>query len=216
MENKEIQEKLSESAKEIPTRDFDSIWEDVKRQIEPRNRFIGLKRLGLAFASLAIVAVVVLSVIFLPQIFNRQPQIYYQSDLEYSEVDENTFYAGLNNSPMQCVSFNSYATEQYTLYQSVSGLTLGGSITLNNEKYLLNIVFYSEQVEGVDIESHNLTSHYENNGIIANYRLKESIPDVGIYVYEIKASFNGVNYFIDCTYTLEDVTLFFTEFFVIE
>ena len=55
--------------------------------------------------------------------------------------------------------------------------------------------------------------NYSVNDAIIEYRVKESYPEDGIYVYDIKANFSSVNYYMEYTCFTKNIKPFLDAFF---
>ncbi len=115
---------------------------------------------------------------------------------------------------MSHVSFDSYETSQYVLYKTENQDAKGGAVDLYNSSAYIKLKFYDKNVELNEKGAEKVyVNTYSNNGLTASYNIGEGYPQYNIYEYEIFATYNNVNYFIEYMGSAENPIDFFNSFF---
>lgn len=234
MENKNIENKLQEAADNIEVREFSLVWEEIKHEIKPakRKRFVRWVPIA-ATAACAIIACSIIIPIALQQnqtisggnagtnIESSQPlpsppQGYFEDDLILSETTPQDFFSQLSIFEIDFVDVSNYITVSSYLSRTSEQIVKGGYIELTddleNSTFYLSIEFYDESVK-----TNPILDKYEMDFLVGDtvieYRVKESYPEDGIYIYDIKANSNSVNYIMEYTCFTEDIKPFLETFF---
>ena len=227
MKNKDIEQKLQESVENIETRDFSLVWEDIKHKVKPeRKRHVRRWFPAVAAATCAVVACSIIVPLTLQQheiISGTKPssdsseQVYFADELIISETTVKDFFNQLSLAKINIVDVINYSISSACLYktreQNVKGGQLELTDNLDNPTFYLTVELYDELVKidrDLEIE---YQFNYSVNEAIIEYRIKESYPEDGIYIYDIKANFSSVNYYMEYTCFTEDIKPFLDEFF---
>lgn len=227
MEKKEIENKLEESVENIEIRDFSLVWENIKYKVKPeKKRFVKHWIPAVAAATCVVVVCSIIVLLTLQQneiISGTKPssdssdQVYFADELIISETTVQDFFNQLSLAKINIVDVSDYSISSACLYktreQNVKGGQLELTDDLDNSTFYLCIELYDESVKtdrGLEIE---YDFNYSVNNVIIEYRVKESYPEDGIYIYDIKANFNSVNYYMEYTCFTEDIKPFLDEFF---
>ena len=223
MEDKELEQKLEKSVDDIEVRDFSLIWNDIKGRVAPKRQANKRRLTGWIASVAALVCVTVVCSIILPMVItqnNEEPEItYFMEELGSVASDESQFYQELAQANIKHVDFSRYVGLYHVLFQTENGQTKGGSIELmddlDNATFILDVQFYDDKVKikepSTALEVFDL--NYEVNGARIEYRVKEAYPEDSWYVYELKANYNSVNYYMEYTCFTEDIKPFLDEFF---
>ena len=219
MDNREIENKLQESADNIEVRDFSQVWEDIKYQVKPikeKRRISWLPKVA-AFVGIIICAV------FVPIIINQinktnipEEVIYFDDELHTETVPTNEFSQQLLSENIVIVDTSDYFIMSSYILKTTDGIIVGGRLELvddvNNSTFYSIVNIYSKSVQLTENEEVNYDIYTINNQTI-NYRIKEAYPSDNIYVYEISTEYKGMNYRIEHTCSDEDIKPFLNEFF---
>lgn len=216
MDIKETERILEESAKKIKVRDFSEVWSEIKDKVEPAPKKIFYQKKWfkpLLAACFALIFAIALP-IFLLNPPTTPEEIYYEDKLNVVFVERIEFFDGLEESNISNVDFVGYELSRYVLYKTENDLVKGGSVDLNNLSTYIKIRFYDKSVKIDDLqEDIKYENTYTNDGLTALYNIGEGYPDYNIYSYNIFASYNNVNYFIEYTGTASNPVDFFNSFF---
>lgn len=227
MKNKDIEQKLQESVENIETRDFSLVWADIKHKVKPeRKRQVRRWFPAVAAATCAVVACSIIVPLALQQnetssgtnpSSDSSNQVYFADELIISETTVQDFFNQLSLAKINIVDVSNYIISSAYLYKTVEQNIKGGQVELtddlDNSTFYLSIELYDQSVKrdrGVEIE---YQFNYSVNDAIIEYRVKESYPEDGIYVYDIKANFSSVNYYMEYTCFTENIKPFLDEFF---
>lgn len=227
MKNKDIEQKLQESVENIEIRDFTLVWEDIKHKVKPEEkRHVRHWFPAVAAATCAVVACSIIVPLALQQnetISGKNPssdssdQVYFADELVVSETTTQDFFNQLSLAKINVVDVSNYVISSAYLYKTVEQNVKGGQLeltdNLDNSTFYLTVELYAESVKtdrDLEIE---YQFNYSVNEAIIEYRVKESYPEDGIYVYDIKANFSSVNYYMEYTCFTENIKPFLDEFF---
>ena len=221
MEDKELEKNLENSVENIEIRDVSLVWDDIKGRISPKRNTKKRRAIGWFVSVAALICLTILGSIVLPKVIysnNEEPEVtYFMDDLGAVAFEENQFYQGLAKAGIKHIDFSRYIGAYHVLFQTESNQTKGGSIELSddldNPTFFLIVQFYDDKVKGEPIVSPEFEFNYEINGGIVYYRVKEAYPEESWYVYELRANYNSVNYYMEYTCFTEDITSFLKEFF---
>ena len=221
MENKEIEQELERRAESVEVRDFSLVWKDIEGRVSPKKRTNSRRLISWIASAAAFVCLTVACSIFLPSIINQNSEnperTYFTDELGSISVDETQFYQELTAANIQHVDFSKYIGSNYVLLQAVDNQTKGGSIDLidNSDKptFILAVEFYDDKVKEKPTGSNQYNLSCEANGVTVQYKVKEAYPEESYYVYQMKANYNSVNYYMEYTCFTEDITPFLNEFF---
>ena len=213
MDYKDVEQKLKEAAEQIKVRDFSLVWENVKKKVHSEKpvkrswRFQWQTALATAMAC-AVIACPFVAIPFL----DAPAPIYLSDTLETINVEKEEFETQLENVDFQIVDISIYNALDYSLYETETGEVKGGFVALMGDTWLLSVRFYEETVVLDDATvPYDLT--YTVGSAVIEYRVKEAYPTESMYVYDIKANCNGVNYLMEYTCLTDDITPFLQEFF---
>ena len=79
--------------------------------------------------------------------------------------------------------------------------------------FYLTVDFYDKSVKIDELLNKSYDFDYSVNDAMIQYKIKETYPEDGIYIYDIRANFNSVNYFMEYMCFTEDIKPFLDEFF---
>ncbi len=217
MDYKDVEQKLKEAAEQIKVRDFSLVWENVKKKVrseKPVKRHFHFQW-QTALATAAACVVIASPFVAIPFLDAPAP-IYLSENLEAVSVEKEEFETQLKNVNIQIVNLSNYYVIDYALYETDTNEVKGGKIDLtddlNNSTCWVSVSFYEENVQLDDITvQYDLT--YTVGSAVIEYRVKEAYPTESMYVYDIKANCNGVNYLMEYTCLTDDITPFLQEFF---
>lgn len=223
MDIKETEKMLEKSANDVKMRDFSEVWQDIKGDIEvpkkQKNKIWSKKY----FPAILAACFALIFAIGLPIFLLNPPEtpeiIYYSDKLVSVDVDETTFFTGLSNANITHVDFFNYEGSTFVLYKTDDNLVKGGSVDLydnmSTPTEIIKLKFYDASVNLDSGETEKVyEATYTKTNLTVSYNLKESFPEYNVYIYDIMASYNKVNYIIDYTCCLSDPTVFFDSFFV--
>lgn len=220
MENKDLEQELKKRAENIEVKDFSVIWENIKdrepvvyRERKPISRWLPV----IASAScIALVCVVAIPVVLSLNQPDAPPMDYFSKQLISETLAVNEIYEQLDEAKIDCVDLTRFngttglilKTEQHI----VKGALIELTDDLNNPTFYLSLRLYSDDVKVTDVVVVYDFS-YSVNGATIEYRVKEAYPEDSVYIYDIQANYNAVNYYIEYTCFTEDITPFLNEFF---
>ena len=218
---KETEKILEQSANDIKMRDFSEVWQDIKGEIEvpqKKQKKVWTKRYFPAILTACFVLVFAITLpIYLHNIPKAPEKLFFRDNLISVEVNETTFFKELAKDKVTHVSFSNYETGSCTLYKTEQGKVKGGFIDLYDNLIspveMLKINFYDESVQIEDESEKIYESTYIKNGLTVLYNLDSGYAEYNIYVYDIKASYNKVNYLIEYTGNIANPIIFFESFF---
>ena len=227
MKNKDIEQKIQESVDDVEVRDFSLVWEDIKHEVQPTRRRRNMRWIP-AVATIAS-AVIVCSVVIPIALQNGGgidsddssssfvPPTYWNSELSTVEVSAQEFFTQLSLAEIEVIDMSAYQIYSSFLSKTDEGVVKGGKVELTddleNSTFYLSVRLYDESVQIEADKNITYDFDYSTNSATIEYRLKESYPDDGIYIYDIKANKSNVNYLMEYTCFSEDVTAFLDEFF---
>lgn len=221
MDIKETEKKLEQSANDIKMRDFSEVWQDIKGEIEVPQKTQKKAWSKRYFPAILAACFMLIIAIALPIYLLNPPkiseEIYFQDKLSMVNVDETTFFTELSNAKVTHVSFSAYVVNGCALYKTEDGKTKGGFVDMcddaNSPTEILKMKFYDGSVQIDDEFGKNYDKSYSKEGLTVSYKLKDSYPDYSVYIYDIKASYNEVNYLIEYTGSASNPDTFFESFF---
>ena len=221
MENKEVEQELERRAENVEVRDFSLVWKDIEGRVSPKKSANNRRMMRWIASAAALVCLTVACSIFLPRIINQNSgnpeRTYFTDELGSFSLDEVQFYQGLAISGIQHVDFSQYIRSNHALFQTEDHQTKGGSVQLtddlNNPTFILAVEFYDDKVKEKPTGSNQYNLSCEANGVTVQYKVKEAYPEESYYVYQMKANYNSVNYYMEYTCFTEDITPFLNEFF---
>lgn len=221
MEDKDLEKELKTSVDNMEVRDFSLIWNDIKGRVSPKKHTSKYHFTGWVASVAVLVCLIVVGSIVLPNVINsnnEKPEVtYFMDELGGVAVEETQFYSELEKANIKHVDFSRYIGSYHVLFQTEDKQTKGGSIELSddldNPNFLFVIQFYDDKVQGEPMISSEFNLNYEVNGSVIYYRVKEAYPEDSWYVYELKANYKSVNYYMEYTCFTEDIKPFLNEFF---
>ena len=224
MANKEIEQKIQESADNIEMRDFDEIWSEIGSQItaESKKKRIKWKRwmpIAASFLCVAVAGAVALPFI-LPNLQNggvdsssSEEIRYLDAELEKKIVQRTEFFSFIGQSDLELVDLSSFEFLNLSIYQTLNNITKGGYVEAYKEQagivhyFILN--FYDISVEYSD---HNFSdfdlSYTTKTGVGIDYKYNSQYG-----VYYIQAEYKHIDYYMQYTPGGGEITEFFEEFF---
>lgn len=199
MERKEVEKKLKQSAKKIKSREFSSVWDEIKDQIEEPQEIQKTRKFpqwAVAIASVlsfVLVCTIVISII----ITNKR---YVFSELIVYTVAEDEFCREMDKSGISVVDFSGYFNKSFVLYKTKHGKVKGGEATFANAEkfkdYFLSIKFLSQKVDYTEHDGYEYINSIAVGGY-AFYQTQENyILDEDAYISYLKGEYNGANCFI--------------------
>lgn len=227
MEDKEIENKLQEGADNIEVRDFSLVWNDIKPKIVPSKK----KRSRWLPVAASIASIVVACSVIIPialhqndgpivnenQNSGSSEQVYFSDELLLVEATPEDFFNQLTSASIDIVDINKYVISSSYLFKTTEQSVKGGRVELTDDldfaTFYLAVDFYDKSVKIDALLNRQYDFDYSVNGAMIQYRLKEAYPEDGIYIYDIKANFNSVNYFMEYTCFTEDIKPFLETFF---
>lgn len=227
MEDKEIEKKLKEGADNIEIRDFSLVWNDIKSKILPQKK----KRSHWLPIAASVASIVISCSVIIP--FALQPndnpitneeqgtgpseQVYFLDELLLVETTSEDFLNQLTSASIDIIDISKYVISSSYLFKTAEQNIKGGRVELTDDldlaTFYLTVDFYDKSVKVDELLNKQYDFNYSINNAIIQYSIKESYPEDGIYIYDIKANYNSVNYFMEYTCFTEDVKPFFNEFF---
>ena len=221
MENKEIEQELKKKVENVEVRDFSLVWKDIEERVSPKKSANNRRLMRWIASAAALVCLTVACSILLPRFIDQNngtpEKTYFMDDLGSFSLDETQFYQGLMAGNINHVDFSRYISSCYALFQTEDHQTKGGSIQLtdniDNPTFILCVQFYDDKVKEQSSEANKYDLNCEANGVTVYYRVKEAYPEESYYVYQMKANYNSVNYYMEYTCFTEDIQPFLTEFF---
>ena len=220
MEDRDIEQRIEKSAENIETREFSSVWSDIKHKVDSRE-VLERKRFNRLIAVAASLAILIIGCsILLPIAIKRnndKEQSYFLEQFGAVAVAETEFFETLDKEKIEHVDFSRFVRSNCCLLKTGDGITGGGAIELSDDAdeptFILSILFYADSVKNFELNSPKYDLAYESNGAVVRYRLVESYPEENWYVYELRANYNSVNYAMEYTCFVEDIEPFLNEFF---
>lgn len=221
MEDKELEQELEKRVDNIEVRDFSLVWNDIRGRVSSKKRINKHRLIGWVVSTAALVCLSVACSIILPMVIiknNEEPEsTYFMEELGTVAIEETRFYEELTKANIQHVDFSRYIGSYHVLFQTQDQQTKGGSIELtddlDNATFILDVQFYDDKIKETSAGPNEFDLNYEINGAIIYFRIKEAYPEDSWYVYELKANYNSVNYYMEYTCFTEDIKPFLNEFF---
>ena len=214
MNYQELEEFLYKKAMEdVPQRDFEDVWEHIKDKMwrKPEHDWK-------VFWKKTLVAVAVAAILLCPYVaipfLSPSPQIYLSDNLECREVEQAVFENQLQNATFEVVDFSKYESDGYVLFVTDTGEVKGGQVNVvePNGAWFLFMRFYEETVQlNEEIVEYDQTCTV--GAATVEYRLKDYVAEYGMYVYDMKANYRSVNYLMEYTCMIDDLTPFLQSFF---
>jgi len=227
MDNKDIEKKLQEGADNIEVRDFSLVWQDIKPKIVPARK----KHFRWVPVAASVASIVVACSIIIPVALNQNSgptvnenqnsgssdQFYFSDELLLAEVTPEALMNKLNLAGLDTVDFNRYVISSSYLFKTVEQSVKGGKVELTDDldfaTFYLAVDFYDESVRIDGLLNQEYESDYSINGAMIQYSIKESYPEDSVYIYDIKANYNSINYIIEYTCFTEYIKPFLDKFF---
>ena len=224
MTNKEIEQKIQESADNLEMRSFDEIWQEIGPQItaEQKKRNVKWKRwmpLAASFLGVVLVGAAALPFI-LPNLQNgggdnssSEEMRYLDSELEKRIVQRTEFFTYMEQSDLGIVDLSSFEFLNSSVYHTIGDQIKGGYIEAYKEQsgivHYFILTFYDTDVEYSD---HNFSdfnlSYTTKQGILIDYKYIEEDN-----VYFVTTEYKSINYYMQYTLGGGEITEFFEEFF---
>ncbi len=221
MENKDVERKLQESIEKTEARPFDEVWEEIKDRIQPTPIRSKRKKRWVVAAVSAAVACGVICAVTLPLLnpapVTNGPTTYLRDQLQVVPADVGEFNHAFAEEKIDCVDFSEYVVVSTCLYKTSKGIAKGGKLELadevNNSTFYLTMQLYSMDVVVDKREEVVFDKHYIVGNTSIEYRIKETYPEDGVYIYDIRTEHNSTQYYMEYTCFSEDITPFLSEFF---
>lgn len=224
MTNKEIEQKIQESADKIEMRNFEDIWEEIGPQIaaESRKKPIKWKKwmpIAASFLCITVAGSIALPFI-LPSVFNKgnnsssSDEIrYLDTELEMRVVQSADFFKAIQDSNLEVVNLSSFNFLTSYIYHLSNDETKGGYVEAYKEQagimHYLILNFYDTSVEYSDPNFSDFDLFYTTKmGLNIDYKHSQEYD-----VYYAQAEYKNVNYYMQCTSGGGEITEFFEEFF---
>ena len=227
MEDKEIEKKLQDGADNIEVRDFSLVWKDIKSKIVPskkkRSHWLPIAAsVACVFIACSIIIPIALQAPKQPGTGNNQgagssEQVYFLDELLLVETPSEELLNQLTSANIDIVDINKYIISSSYLFKSAEQGVKGGRVELTDDldlsTFFLTVDFYDKSVNVDELLNRQYDFDYSVKDAIIQYRIKETYPEDGIYIYDIKANLNSVNYFMEYTCFTENIKPFLDEFF---
>ena len=224
MTNKEIEQKIQESADNLEMRSFDEIWQEIGPQItaEQKKRNVKWKRwmpLAASFLGVVLVGAAALPFI-LPNLQNgggdnssSEGMRYLDSELERTAVEKTEYFMLIEQSNMSAVDLSSFEFLSSFVYHTADKEIKGAIIEAYKEQagilHYFILTFYDTDVEYSD---HNFSdfnlSYTTKQGRLIDYKYIEEDN-----VYFVTTEYKSINYYMQYTLGGGEITEFFEEFF---
>jgi hypothetical protein len=227
MEDKEIEKRLQDGADNIEVRDFSLVWKDIKPKIVPqkKKRFHWLP-IAASVASVVVACSIIIPIALQPhdqpstgdnQGAGSSEQVYFLDELFLTETTSEDFLNQLTSASINIIDINEYVITSSYLFKSPTQSVKGGRVELTDDldlsTFYLTVDFYDKSVKIDELLNKSYDFDYSVNDAMIQYKIKETYPEDGIYIYDIRANFNSVNYFMEYTCFTEDIKPFLDEFF---
>lgn len=224
MTNKEIEQKIQESADNIEMRNFEEIWGEIGPQItaESRKKPIKWKKwmpIAASFLCITVAGSIALPFI-LPNVFSKgnnsssSDEIrYLDSELEKMIVQKSEFFIYIEQSDLEIVDLTSFEFLNSSIYHTKDDETKGGYVEAYKEQagimHYLILNFYDTSVEYSDLNFSDFDLSYKTQmGVGIDYKYSEKQG-----LYYAQAEYKNVNYYMQYTPGGGEITEFFEEFF---
>ena len=224
MTNKEIEQKIQESADNIEMRSFDEIWQEIGPQItaEQKKRNVKWKRwmpLAASFLGVVLVGAAALPFI-LPNLQNggvdsssSEEVRYLDSELEKKNVNKTQFLTYLQGASFETVELSSFDFLNSSIYYDSNANVKGGVIEAYKEQtgivHYFILKFYDTNVECSEPNFSNFDLSYTTKqGILIDYKYSKKYG-----AYYIQTEYKNVDYYMQYTPGGGEITEFFEEFF---
>ena len=224
MTNKEIEQKIQESADNIEMRNFEEIWEEIGPQIaaESRKKPIKWKKwmpIAASFLCITVAGSIALPFI-LPNIFSKgnnsssSDEIrYLDTELEMRVVQSADFFKAIQDSNLEVVNLYSFDFLTSYIYHLSNDETKGGYVEAYKEQagivHYFILKFYDTSVEYSDPHFSDFDLSYKTQmGVGIDYKYSEKQG-----LYYAQAEYKNVNYYMQYTPCGGEITEFFEEFF---
>ena len=240
MNDKKIEELLQGSAQKIQTKEFAAVWENISKK-QHTSKPIANKRGSLSFwiaaATATLTACVVLAVVLTGLTPPPSHNQITDNDLLFDWEELGTPPASIDQIPdlpieelpdvdlegptepiqLPVVDFTRYDQINHTPFFSENGnCVVGGLIELSdnydNPSFYLTVNYYSQELS-VELPDKEYAQSCVINGAQVSYSIKEVYPSEGLYVFDIKASYKNVEYFMEYTSLNSSPEGFLNEFF---
>lgn len=213
MTNKEIEQKLQESADKVEVRDFDEIWQEIGPRIvaeQKKRRIRWWLPIAASFLVIAVTAAIVL-----PQVVNGNDEEirYLDSELEKKVVDKTDFFTYIDQSDLKIVDLSSYEFLRSFIYHTDDEQIKGGAVEAYKEQagnvHYFILYFYDTSVEFSDTNFSELDLFYTTEiGLNIEYKYNQTDN-----VYFVTGEYKNVDYYMQYTSGGGEITEFFEEFF---
>lgn len=213
MTNKEIEQKLQESADKVEVRDFDEIWQEIGPRIvaeQKKRRIRWWLPIAASFLVIAVTAAIVL-----PQVVNGNDEEirYLDSELEKKVVDKTDFFTYIDQSDLKIVDLSSYEFLRSFIYHTDDEQIKGGAVEAYKEQagnvHYFILYFYDTSVEFSDTNFSELDLFYTTEiGLNIEYKYNQTDN-----VYFVTGEYKNVDYYMQYTPNGGEITEFFEEFF---
>ncbi|MBQ8429527.1 MAG: hypothetical protein IJX30_05485 [Clostridia bacterium] len=219
MTDKEMEQKIRESADNTEIRDFDAVWQEIEPRIteQPKQRKRKLRRWMPIAASFLCVAVA--SSVALPFLLSGEKNNgdstssddirYLDTELERKEVASAEFFTKIEQSNLNMVDLSSFEFLSSFIYHDDNDATKGGYVEAYNTSHYFKLTFYDTCVDVSELSFSELDLSYTTTkGVNIDYRYNQVNN-----IYFISVEYKNINYYMEYTYGGGDITEFFEEFF---
>ena len=222
MTNKEIEQKIQESADKIEMRNFEEIWGEIGPQIAAESRKKPIKWKKWMPIAASFLCITVAGSIALPFIlpFNKGNNSsssneirYLDTELEMRVVQSADFFKAIKESNLEVVNLSSFDFLTSYIYHLSNDETKGGYVEAYKEQagimHYLILNFYDTSVEYSDPNFSDFDLFYTTKmGLNIDYKHSQEYD-----VYYAQAEYKNVNYYMQYTPGGGEITEFFEEFF---
>lgn len=234
-ENEQIENILNDKAKIIETKSFEERWQKIESKLEfdsKQKEFVeeeipvlaiqgaeGAKfhnnhfNYKIKIITILCFFIAIILAIIVPLSLRSSEPVYFDPDELIQElVSEDIFYESIEKSKLDIVSLSKYKSEEFSLLKSNSGTVCGGKFIINDEDNLalINVTFYSSEVQVSNAEYNNAEKYSLNNTEIYYKRIGENTE---LVEYIALAKHKKITYELEYLSFYENITGFFAEFF---
>lgn len=235
-ENEQIENILKDKAKIIETKSFEERWQKIESKLEfdskqkefveegiPVSAIQGAEsakfpnkqfnyKSKIIVITLCFVIAIILAIIVPLSLRSSEPVYFDPDELIQELVSEDIFYESIEKSKLDIVSLSKYKSEEFSLLKSNSGTVCGGKFIINDEYNLalINVTFYSSEVQVSNAEYNNAEKYSLNNTEIYYKRIGENTE---LVEYIALAKHKKITYELEYLSFHENITGFFAEFF---
>lgn len=234
MDDKEIEQKLKESAQKIKAKDFEERWATISERIDADQsqdggdevqsavlvtsantvHTVNSLRKKFLFAFCGIVAAIAICLaIVLPIVLGKDKgqKYYYILNLTNESVSESEFFDGIEQSDLTLFDLTDFELDTFSLYYTADGGLAGGGVEVIDEslEIFAKLVFYTNNVRS-DFEVGTDYSEYVVNGYNVNYKTENAEV---FYTTKAKATKGSMVYELTITAADDNPKILFDKLF---